>query len=152
MPTRLFQQKVILFPLIISHFWRDALRPGTYPVLCHTLTHWLILATSDVGRGNKAFVVVQSLSCLTFCNLMDWSMSDSSVLHYLSGFTQIHVHWVGDAIQPSHPLLPSSPSAFNLPQHRGLFQWVSFSHQVAKVLEFQLQHQSFQWIVRTDFL
>ena len=121
MPTRLFQQKVILFPLIISHFWRDALRPGTYPVLCHTLTHWLILATSDVGRGNKAFVVVQSLSCLTFCNLMDWSMSDSSVLHYLSGFTQIHVHWVGDAIQPSHPLLPSSPSAFNLQPASGSF-------------------------------
>ena len=95
-------------------------------------------------RDKKVFVVVQSLSCLTFCNLMDWSMLDSSVLHCLSGFAQIHVHWVGDAIQPSHPLLPSSPFAFNLSQHRGLFQWVSSSHQVAKVLEFQLQHQSLQ--------
>ena len=60
--------------------------------------------------------------------------------------------WVGDAIQPSHPLLSASPPAFNLSQHQGLFGWVSSSHQVAKVLEFQLQHQSFHWIVRTDFL
>ena len=57
-----------------------------------------------------------------------------------------------DAIQPSHPLLSPSPPAFNLSQHQGLFQWVGSSHQVAKVLEFQLQHQSFQWIFRTDFL
>ena len=59
-------------------------------------------------------------------------------------FTQTHVHWDGDAIQPSHPLSSPSPPAFNLSQHQGLFQWVSSSHQVAKVLEFQLQHQSFQ--------
>ena len=62
------------------------------------------------------------------------------------------IHWVSDAIQPSHPLSSPSPPAFNLSQHQGLFQWVSSSHQVAKVLEFQLQHQSFQWIFRTDFL
>ena len=65
---------------------------------------------------------------------------------------QTHVHWVGDAIQPSHPLLSPSPPALNLSQHQGLFQWVSSSHQVDKVLEFQLQHQSFQWTPRTDFL
>ena len=65
---------------------------------------------------------------------------------------QTHVHWISDAIQPSHPLSSSSPLALNLFQHQGLFQWVSSSHQVAKVLEFQLQHQSFQWIFRTDFL
>ena len=63
-----------------------------------------------------------------------------------------HVHKVGDAIQPSHPLSSSSPPAFNLSQPQGLFQWVSSSHQVAWVLEFQLQHQSFQWIFRTDLL
>ena len=75
-------------------------------------------------------------------------------VHYqLPEFTQTHVHWVGDAIQPSHPLSSSSPPAFNLSQHQGLFQWISSSHQqVAKVLEFQLQSQSFQWIIRTDFL
>ena len=60
--------------------------------------------------------------------------------------------WVGDAIQPSHPLLPRSPSALNLSQHQSLFKWVSSSYQVAKVLEFQLQHQSFQWTPRTDLL
>ena len=63
---------------------------------------------------------------------------------------QTQVHWVGDASQPSHPLSSPSPPAFNLSQHQGLFQWVSSSQQVAKVLEFQLQHQSFQWIFRTD--
>ena len=74
--------------------------------------------------------------------------------HQLLEFTQTHVHWVGDAIQPSHPLSSPSPLAFNLAQHQGLFRWVGSSHQVAKVLEFQLQlqHQSFQWTFRTDFL
>ena len=71
------------------------------------------------------------------------------VLHHLS---QSHVHWVGDAIQPSHPLLSPSPSTFNLSQHQGLFHWVGCLHQVAKLLELQLQHQSFQWIFRIDFL
>ena len=70
------------------------------------------------------------------------------------GVYQTHVCWVGDAIQPSHPLLSPSPPAFNLSQHQGFFffQWVSCSHQVAKVLEFQLQHQCFQWTPRTDLL
>ena len=67
-----------------------------------------------------------------------------------SQFTQTHVHWVGDAIQPSHPLSPPSPPTFSLSQHQGLFQWVNTSHEVAKVLEFQLQHQSFQWTPRAD--
>ena len=69
----------------------------------------------------------------------------------LMELAQTHVHRVGDPIQPSHPL-SSPPPAFNLSQHHGLFQWVSSLHQVAKVLELQLQHQSFQWIFRTDFL
>ena len=63
-----------------------------------------------------------------------------------------NVHWIGDAIQPSHPLSSPSPPALNLAQHQGLFKWVSSLHQVAKVLEFQLQHQSFQWTPRTDLL
>ena len=67
-------------------------------------------------------------------------------------YSTTRVHWVSDAIQPSHPLLSPSPLAFSLSQHQGLFQWVSFSHLVSKVLEFQLQYQSFQWIFRTDFL
>ena len=85
-------------------------------------------------------------------------MSNSSwfqgllVFYRLPEFAQTHVHWVSDAFQPSHPLLPPSLSAFNLSQHQGLFQWVSSLHQVGKVLELQLQHQSFQWIFRVDFL
>ena len=82
---------------------------------------------------------------------MDCSTPGFLVHHQLLGFTQTHVHWVGDVIQPSHPL-SSFPSAFKLPQHLGFFKWVSPSRQVAKVLEFQFQHQSFQWIFRTDFL
>ena len=83
---------------------------------------------------------------------MDCSMPGCPVHHQLLEFTQTHVHWVGDAIQPTHPLLSPSPPTFNLSQHQGLFKWVGSSHQVAKVLEFQLQHQSFQWILRTDSL
>ena len=90
--------------------------------------------------------------CMTLCNPMDCSMPGLPVHHQLPELTQTHVHQVGDAIQPSHPLSSSSPPAFNLSQHQGLFQWVGFSHQVAKVLELQLQHLSFQWIFRTDFL
>ena len=74
------------------------------------------------------------------------------VHHQLPEFTQTHVHWVSDAILLPHPLSSPSPPNFNLSQHQGLFKWVSSSQQVAKVLEFQLQHQSFQWIFRTDFL
>ena len=76
---------------------------------------------------------------------MDCSMPGLPIHQQLLEFTQTHVHWVGDAIQPSHPLSFPSPPALNLSQHQGLFQWVSYSHQVAKVLEFQFQHQSFQW-------
>ena len=72
----------------------------------------------------------------------------SLVYHQLLEFTQTHVHWVSDAIQPSHPLLSPSPPAPNPSQHQGLFQWVSSSHELAKVLEFQLQHQYFQWTPR----
>ena len=90
--------------------------------------------------------------CLTLCDPMNRSTPGLPVHHQLPESAQAHVHWVGDAIQPSHPLSTPSPPDFNLSQHQGLFQWVSSSHQVAKVLEVQLQHQSFQWIFRTDFL
>ena len=91
-------------------------------------------------------------SCPTLCNLMKCSTPGFPILQHLLEFTQTNVHWVGDAIQPSHPLSSSSPPTFNLSQHQGLFQGVSSSHQVTKVLELQLQHQSFQWIFRFDFL
>ena len=93
-------------------------------------------------------------SCPTLCNPMDCSIPGLPVYHQLPEFTQIHGHWVGDAIQPSNPLLAPSPPSLNLSQHQGFFffKWVSSSHQLVNVLEFQLQHQSFQWIFRTDFL
>ena len=86
--------------------------------------------------------------CPTLCRPMDCSTPGLPVHQQFLEFTQTHVHWIGDAIQPSRPLLSRSP-AFSLSQHQGLFKWVSSSHQVTKVsaLEFQLQHQSFQWIL-----
>ena len=95
---------------------------------------------------------VQLLSHVWLWDPMNRSTPGLPVHHQLPESTQTHVHWVSDTIQPSHPLSSPSPPAFNLSQHQGLFQWVSPSHQVAKVLEFQLQHQSFQWTPRTDLL
>ena len=86
-------------------------------------------------------------SCPTFCDPMNHSMPGLPVHHQLPEPTQTHVHCVSDAIQTSHPLSSLSSPAFNLSQHQGLFQWISSLHQ-----EFQLHHQSFQWIFRTDFL
>ena len=101
----------------------------------------------------KLFSSVQSFSHIRlFGTSMDCSMPGLPVHHQLLELTQTHVHGVGDAIQPSHPLSSPSPPAFNLFPHQGLFQWVSSLHQVAKAWVFQLQHQSFQWIFRTDFL
>ena len=93
-----------------------------------------------------------SQSCPTLCDLMNRSTPGLPVHHRLTEFTQIHVHRVSDAIQPSHP--PSSPSPLtpNSSQHQSLFQWVNSSYKVAKVLELQPQHQSFQWTPRIGFL
>ena len=85
-------------------------------------------------------------SCLTLCDPMDCSMSGFPVHQYLPDFVQPCVHWIDIVIQQSHPLALSSPAAFSLSQHQGFFQWVGSSYHVAKVLELQLQHQSFQII------
>ena len=89
--------------------------------------------------------------CLTLCDSIDWSMPGYSVLHHLQEFAQTHVHWVGDAIHPSHLLSPCSPPAFSRSQYQDLFQWFSSSQQVAKVLELRLQHQCFQWVFRVKY-
>ena len=91
-------------------------------------------------------------SCLTLCDPMNHSMLGLPVHYQLSEFTQTQVHRVGDTIQPSHLLSSPSPPAPNPSKHQGLFKWASSSHEVAKILEFQLQHQSFQWTPRTDLL
>ena len=84
-------------------------------------------------------------SCLTLCDLKDCSMPGLPVFHHLREFAQTHGHWVSDATQSFHHLSSPSPSPLNLSQHQSLFQWISSLHQVAKVLELQLQHQSFQY-------
>ena len=87
-------------------------------------------------------VAVQSLIHVRLC-VTPWaacSTPDFPVLHHLPELAQTHVRWVGDAVQPSHPLSSPSPPAFSLSQHQGLFQWVSSSHQVARRMELQLQH------------
>ena len=116
---------------------------------------WLILEKIVVKHSilkNYWFGSVQLFSCVWLCDPMDCSAPGFPVHHQLPELSQTHVHRVGDAIQPSHPLSSLFSPAFNLSQHQGIFQWVSSSHQVAKVLELQLQPQSFQWIFRTDLL
>ena len=114
---------------------------------------WHTTLISGVQHNDLVFVVVvQPLSRVQlFATPMSFSTPGFPVLHYLLEFAQAHVHWVSDAIQPSCPLSPSSTSAFNLSQHQGLFKWVGSSHQVARVLEVQLWHPSFQWISKVDF-
>ena len=160
-----------LFVLFMSHsrqeYWSGL--PFPFPVdhilsELLTMTHPSSVALQGMAHSftelDKAFVHVISLvqfssitqSCPTLCSPMNCSTPGFSVHHQLLELAQTHVHRVGDAIQPSHPLSSPSPSAFNLSQHQDLFKWFVSLHQMARVLEFQLQHQSFQWIFRTDFL
>ena len=113
------------------------------------------LITLQPLKRNVGSVLFSSVtqSCPTLCDPLNRSTPGLPVHHQLPEFTQTHsVHRVSDAIQPSHPLSSPSAPAPNPSQHHSLFQWVNSLHQVAKVLEFQLQHQSFQWTPRTDLL
>ena len=103
--------------------------------------------SSGQGRGGEkgSWVLCCCLvtqSCPPLCDPKDYSAPGLPVHNQLLESTHTHVHWVGDAIQPSHPLPSPSPFAFHLSQHQGLLQWADSSHQVAKALELQLQHQS----------
>ena len=91
------------------------------------------------------FSVAQSF--LTLCDPMDCSMSGLPVPHHLLEFAQVHVHGISDAIWPSYPLTPTSPSASSLSQHQGLFQWVRCFHQKTKILEFQLLHHDYPGLI-----
>ena len=123
-------------------------RSHLYPVEEKNFQLWW----GSAGLPPALFACSVTQSCLALCDHMGYSMPGFPVCHQLLELAQTHVHPVSDAIQPSNPLLSPSPPAFNLSQYQGLFQWVGSLHQVAKILEFQLQHQSFQWIFRTDFL
>ena len=139
--------------------WEQNLGPLLFPCIStHSLVSISIYIYIEREREKYTyqFSSVQFISvaqsCPTLYDPMDCSTSGFPVHHQLPELVQTHVHRVSDAIQPFHPLSSPSPPAFNLSQHQVLFQWVSSSHQVTKVLVLQLQHQSFQWIFRTDFL
>ena len=122
--------------------------------LCHSLCSlsWALgMDVETFALYPFPFCCSVAQSCPTLCDPVDCSRLDFPVHHHLPELAQIHVHWVSDAIQPSYPLWSSSPPAFYLSQHQGLFQSWFFSSG-AKVLKLQLQHQSFQWIFRVDFL
>ena len=138
---------ICLFLFNLSILWNLS---QNHHSIVRELVH-IIEANSDSAYVSVQFSSVAQL-CPTLCDPMNCSTPGLPVHHQLPESTQIHVHRDGDAIQPSHPLSSPSPPALNLYQHQGLFQWVSSSHQVAKVLEFQLQHWSLQWIFRTDLL
>ena len=138
-----FQAKILEWVAIF--FSRRSFRPRDWTQVSH-IAGRLFTSEPPVQFSSVA------QSCPTLCNPMNLSTPGLPVHHQLPEFTQTHVHRIGDAIQPSHPLSSPSPPAFNHSQHQSLFQWVNSSHEVAKVLEFQPQHQSFQWTPRTDLL
>ena len=132
-----------------GHKKSDMTKQLTLLLLLLLLLIWLIIY--DMIDGSFQFSSVAQ-SCPTLWDPMNHSMPGLPVHHQLLEFTQTHVHRVGDPIRPSYPLSSPSPPAPNPSQHQSLFQWVNSSHEVAKVLEFQLQRQSFQWTPRTDLL
>ena len=150
-------------PRLISHWITTTQKRNMFGVAC--FFHWGILfkkihippmfiaalfTITRIWKQPQFSSIIQS--CPTLCDPMNCSMPGLPVHHQLPEFTQTHVHWVSDAILPSHPLSSPYPPTLNLSQHQGLFKWVSSSHQVGRVLEFQLQHQPFQWTPRTDLL
>ena len=139
--------------------WTSSLPSTAGPFLGDPLKYYITRITKEseeLKREAKQHTDLQFSSvvqsCLTLCDPMDCSMPGFPVHHQHLELAEIHVQWVGDAIQQFHPLSSPFSPAFNLSQHQGLFHWVSSSHQVAKVSEFQLQRQSVQWIFRTYFL
>ena len=141
-----------LFPPLLlrsSSFSQSSEVPALHKSSIHTHTQSFSSFPSKSTFSSVQFSsVVQS--CLTLCDPMNRSTPGLSVYHQLPEFTQTHVHWVRDAIQPSHPRSSPSPPATNLSQHQSLFQWVNSSHEVSKVLELQLEHHSFQRNPRVD--
>ena len=150
------KSKWILFSLSAS--WNEHIFKSLMVHFSRHFTIYIHIQTVQESIQSVQFSSVTWL-CPALCDPVDCSTPGFPVHYQLLEPTQTYVHWAGDAIQLSHPLSsPSphlsspSPPAFNLSQQQGLFQWVNSSHQMAKVLKFQLQHQSCQWIFRTDFL
>ena len=133
--------------------WDCALRDSSGVLWKH------LIVESDLSWGSNVSAMLRKISGVQFsCSVVSdsatpWTAARQTSVSITNSWSLLKLMSIkGDAIQPSHPLLSPSPPTFNLSQHQGLFKWASSSHQVAKVLEFQLQHQSFQWIFRTDLL
>ena len=135
----------------INTVQKDTLSPGSLVWISAVFTFQPFSFMYIQAFNLTGYSLVQSLSHVQLCDPMDCSMRGFPVHHQLPELAQTYVYWVSDAIQRTHPLLFPPPS-FSLAQLQGLFQGVSSSYQVANVFEFQLQQQSFQWTVRTDFL
>ena len=144
----------LFFSLFFFLLWLDDFQWSVWICCFLFLIDWVCCWIPLLNFRLNYYVQFSSVtqSCPTLCDIMNCSTPGLPVHHQFLESTQTHVHWVGDAIQPSHLLLSPSPPALNLSQHQGLFKWVSSLHHVAKVLEFQLQHQSFQWTPRTNLL
>ena len=134
------------FIILKCHYWHFIISQETLVML-----HTCLNLSNTISFSSVQFSSVAQ-SCPTLCDPMNRSTPSLPVHHQLPESTQTYIHWVSDAIQPCNPLLSPFPPALNLSQHQGLFKWVRSSHQVAQVLEFQFQHQSFQLIPRTDLL
>ena len=129
--------------LLQGIFLTRELNPGL--LHCRQTLYWLS------HQGSPKYRMLLLFSCPVVSDSTDCSRPGLSVPHHLPKFAQAHIHCITDAFQPSHPLMPSSHSTLNLSQPQGLFQWVSCSQQMTKTLEFQLQHQSLQWVFKVDF-
>ena len=151
-PTETFYSKYVLY-CMYSPFTKITYVLSFPPTSLKQFLRAIVSAASQAAVISSVQINSVPQLCLNLCDdAMDCSMPGFPVHHQLLELTQTNVHWVSDAIQPSQLLSSSSPPFFNISQHQSLFKWVSSSHQVAKVLEFQLHHQSFQWIFRINFL
>ena len=135
--------------LALALIWE---RSQMFSLLAADNKSFLVLLFTSVVSFNSVQFSSVAQSCPTLCDPMNHSTPGLPVHHQLPEFTQTHVHQVRDAIQPSHPLSFPSPPALNPSLHQSLFQWGNSLHEVAKILEFQLQHQSSQWTPGTDLL
>ena len=128
-----------------------------YLLICFSFSPIIMNLLNEVKQSCLTYLYILVICCCSVSQswLTLWhhglSTPGLSVLHHLPKFAQAHIHCISDAIQLSHHLTLPSPSAFRLSQHKGPFQWVTCSDQMTKILELQLQHQSFQWVLRVDF-
>ena len=133
------QQVIFWWPLCFQLYLFSLVGVLFYCLMILYLEYPFLFSDDTISRISFTLISSVAQLCPTLCNPMDCSTTGFPVHHQLPELARTHIYQVGDAIQPSHPLPSSSPSAFNLSQHQSLFQWISSSYQVAKVLELQLE-------------